>query len=517
MKRIYLALTALALALSMNAFSQTNVYDHIIATSPNHTSLKAAIIAAGLEGALQNPAATLTVFAPDNDAFDDLAASLNTTVPALLALPNLADILTYHVLGTTVGSSAVTNGLIAQPLSTTNTLKLTLTGSGDVYVNQAKVTTADLTADNGVVHSLDAVLLPAETVADIAIDNGFSSLVAAVVKAELLPALTNPFATFTFFAPNNQAFADAATALGTDINGLLALPNLKDILLYHVLGAEVASTAVTNGQIVAPLSTTNTLKLTVTALGKVFVNQAEVTTFDITSDNGTVHVLKAIVLPIETPVDVAIDNGFSSLVAAVVKAELLPALTNPFTQLTVFAPTNQAFDDLATALGTDLNGVLASPELTNILLYHVLAGKVLSTDLTNGMVPTLNGQSITVDLASGVKINSSNVTTADLVVGNGVVHVIDAVLLPLIADVKSLEQSSVLVYPNPTSSVLKIEVEQGFVSEYQITDIMGRIMLTETIANQANLETDISTLPAGEYFITLKGNNTVNTIKFSKN
>ncbi|MBM3431360.1 MAG: fasciclin domain-containing protein, partial [Bacteroidetes bacterium] len=145
---------------SNGIFAQTNVFDNVIATSPNHTYLEAALIQENLAGALQNPSATLTVFAPDDAAFTALATALGTDINGLLALPNLDDILLYHVLGTTVPSTAVTNGAIVSPLSPTNTLKLTLTGTGNVFANHAQVTTANLNASNGTVHVTNAVLLP---------------------------------------------------------------------------------------------------------------------------------------------------------------------------------------------------------------------------------------------------------------------------------------------------------------------------------------------------------------------
>ena len=109
--------------------AQTNVYDNVIATSPDHTSLAAALQQEGLVGALQNNASTLTVFAPDNAAFDNLAAELNTDINGLLALPNLSDILLYHVLGVTATAADVNNGDIVTPLNTSNTLKLTKTSN----------------------------------------------------------------------------------------------------------------------------------------------------------------------------------------------------------------------------------------------------------------------------------------------------------------------------------------------------------------------------------------------------
>jgi transforming growth factor-beta-induced protein len=308
------------------------------------------------------------------------------------------------------------------------------------------------------------------------------------LTAELLPALTNPLATLTVFAPTNAAFDALLTTLGIDINALLASPDLANYLTYHVLGTTVPASAVTNGAVVAPLSTTNTLKLTKTTTGSVYVNQAMVTTADLNAANGVVHVINAVVLPFETVVDVAIDNGFTTLTAAVVKAELLPALTNPFTQLTVFAPTNTAFDNLATALGTDLNGILALPNLADVLLYHVVAGEVLSTDLTNGPVATLNGQNIIVDLTAGVKINDANVTLADVTAFNGVVHVIDAVLLPA-ASLTDLPTENISVYPNPAVSTIQLPVIEG---NYEIVSTTGNLVrkgnTSESVLNVENLE-----------------------------
>jgi transforming growth factor-beta-induced protein len=131
-----------------------------------------------------------------------------------------------------------------------------------------------------------------------------------------------------------------------------------------------------------------------------------------------------------TVVDIAVSNpDFSILVEAVTKAGLAGALSaeGPFT---VFAPTNEAFKALFKQLGVGGVKDLTAEQLTPILTYHVVSGKVMSTDLTNTSVATLNGQKIKIDLSKGVKINDSKVTTADISGKNGVVHVIDKVLLP---------------------------------------------------------------------------------------
>lgn len=500
LKLLSLSIITLGLTFGNVASAQTNVFDDVIATSPNHTLLEAAIVQAGLVGALQNPNAALTVFAPDDQAFTDLATALGTNVNGLLALPNLQDILLYHVVGAVVPSSAVTNGAIVQPLSPTNTLKVTATASGSVFVNHAQVTAVDLFATNGVVHVLNNVVLPAETVADVAIDNGFTTLVAAVIQAELLPALTNPLSNLTVFAPNNAAFQDLVDELGITIPELLSIPELSEILLYHVLGSTVPSSAVTNGAIVQPLSMLNTLKLTATTSGDVFVNQAEVIAVDITASNGVVHVLDEVVFPIETVADLAIDNGLSTLVAAVVKAELLPALSDPFSEYTVFAPTNVAFDNLATALNTDLNGILALPNLADILLYHVVEGAVFSTQLSNGPVETLSGEDIIVSLASGVKINDANVILADVEADNGVAHVLDKVLLESFLGLNETSVLSFSVYPNPAQNEIQVAGVEGMVS---ISDMSGKVLLTKELNNNA---IDISALSAGSYIISVDHN-----------
>jgi len=129
-------------------------------------------------------------------------------------------------------------------------------------------------------------------------------------------------------------------------------------------------------------------------------------------------------------VDIAVSNpDFSILVEAVSKAGLVEALSSagPFT---VFAPTNEAFNALFKKLGVTGIKDLTAEQLKPILTYHVVSGKVMSTDLSNTSVATLNGQKIKVDISNGVHINESKVVKADISGTNGVVHVIDRVLLP---------------------------------------------------------------------------------------
>lgn len=504
---------ALMMVLTNLSYAQT-VYD-VIAGSPNHTSLTAVINAAGLDVVLQDGTATYTVFAPDNNAIDDVAAALGVTVPDLLMLPqaDLAYILTYHVLDVEVPSSGVTNGLIATPLNTDNTLKFTVDGT-DVFVNHAQVNAPDLAATNGVVHSIDAVVLVDETVADIAIDSpNHTVLVQAVVEARLLPDLTNPFAQLTVFAPTDVAFTSALGALGISAGDLLASPELANILLYHVLGAEVVSGDLSNGQLAQPLNMANTLKITIDGMD-VFVNQAQVTGANIFADNGVVHVLDAVVLPNETVADIAIDSpDHTTLVAAVVEARLLPALTDPFDEFTVFAPDNDAFDALATDLSTDLAGILALPNLSDILLYHVASGELLSGDLTNGSLTMLNSGSVVIDLSSGVMVNSSTVTAPNLTSDNGVVHVIDQVLIENTSDIESIAADLIEIFPNPSSDFITINGAEGNFNSLAIIDGQGRKVL-ETSLDSDSTTIDVQHLNDGFYTITFEGSNEIVSRRF---
>ncbi len=135
--------------------------------------------------------------------------------------------------------------------------------------------------------------------------------------------------------------------------------------------------------------------------------------------------------PTDDIVDIAVGNSdFSILVSALQKADLVGALQGegPFT---VFAPTNAAFAKLLEALDITAEELLAQPDLAKVLTYHVVSGKVMSTDLSDGLeADTLNGEKITFDLSGDPKVNDSSITTVDIEATNGVIHIVDTVLVP---------------------------------------------------------------------------------------
>jgi uncharacterized surface protein with fasciclin (FAS1) repeats len=207
-----------------------------------------------------------------------------------------------------------------------------------------------------------------------------------------------------------------------------------------------------------------------------------------------------------------------TLEAAVIAAELDDDLSGdgPFT---VFAPTDDAFAALPE--GT-LDALLADPTgaLADILLYHVVSGKIMSTDLSDGQVATtLLGKDITVTINNdGVFINDAKVTVADIEADNGVVHVIDAVLIPSDATgIKPVKSGSILAYPNPSQNTITVrsESELKFVKVY---DVAGTLMKSIEMQNSFTKNIDIADLNKGIYFLKAETKTgVIYTGKFVKN
>ncbi len=290
--------------------------------------------------------------------------------------------------------------------------------------------------------------MTASNIVDIATADGrFSTLVTALSAAGLGETLQGE-GPFTVFAPTDEAFA--ALPEGT-VEGLLEdVPALTDVLLYHVVPGKVMAADVVG---LDSAETVQGTSLTVTAEGEqVMINGAQVVTADIEAANGVIHVIDAVLLPpagdeameegmtedemaedgptSSTIVDIAVADGrFETLVTALTAADLVETLQGegPFT---VFAPTDEAFAALPE--GT-VEGLLEDvPALTDVLLYHVVPGKVMAADVVGlDSAETVQGTSLTVT-AEGeqVMINGAQVVTADIEAANGVIHVIDTVLIP---------------------------------------------------------------------------------------
>ena len=289
---------------------------------------------------------------------------------------------------------------------------------------------------------------PVGNIAAVAQAGGFSALLAAAEKAGLAGALSDNTASLTVFAPTDAAFGTLATQLGFADAGAMvaALPAeaLADILSYHVLpsrldAAQLAAGAATQPTLYAFESAQATLALD-TSSGVVITDAvlttASVTSADIPASNGVIHAIDKVLVPpgVLTVVQMAqVNPAFSTLVGAVVSADLQGTLSGagPFT---VFAPTNTAFAAIA---GTVAG--LKATQLQTMLTYHVVGAQVLSSGITFGApVATLSGQSFTINAGTPPQIAAITDTTAtpagivavDVRASNGVIHVVDKVLLP---------------------------------------------------------------------------------------
>jgi uncharacterized surface protein with fasciclin (FAS1) repeats len=428
-----------------------------------------------------------TVFAPTNAAFAALLDTLGEDFNSLADFDTevekalLVKVLTYHVVaGTAAFSADLSNGQLIESFQGEN-VGINLK-DGTVHIEDATDTNAtvvipDVEASNGVVHVIDKVLLPQEvldalaamslnTIVEIAIaTNDLSLLVSALGQADAgLVETLGGAGPFTVFAPTNAAFVDLLDTLGDDFNSLSDFDTAEEkallvkVLTYHVVAGTAAfSTDLSNGQHIETFQGENVginIKDGTVHIEDATDDNAAVVMPDIEASNGVVHVINKVLLPQEVldaltpPVPNIVETAqsvddLSSLVAALIQADagLVEVLSGegPFT---VFAPTNAAFADLLNTLGFHSLEDFDTPEekalLTRVLLYHVVAGAaVASTDLQDHQrLETQNhGEALFAIINHGVQIRDksgtdANVAIPDVMTGNGIVHVVDKVLLP---------------------------------------------------------------------------------------
>jgi uncharacterized surface protein with fasciclin (FAS1) repeats len=269
-----------------------------------------------------------------------------------------------------------------------------------------------------------------------------SILVEAVVAADLVSTLSNT-PNLTVFAPSNAAFAALLTELGVTKAALLAnKPLLATVLTYHVLGTKVLKADIPLGKAIDPLLTGagDVFKIDVVGANVVINDgrnrKANITATDIMATNGVVHLIDNVILPadkniVQTAQSIA---DFSILVEAVIAAGLVPTLSGAG-PLTVFAPTNAAFAAALTELNITQAALFANvPLLTKILTYHVVPGRVLKADVPVGpAITTVQGETFTVNAQLRIidrRARQAAITATDVLTSNGVIHVIDKVILP---------------------------------------------------------------------------------------
>tara|TARA_R110000868_G_scaffold97101_7_gene267141 strand:+ start:2027 stop:3403 length:1377 start_codon:yes stop_codon:yes gene_type:complete len=425
-------------------FVPTNSILELAQATDQLSSLEAALTKYPDLVSLLGGTGNFTVFAPNNDAFDALLVAIGQESIDDIPEDVLKNILQYHVFtAAAVPASAVTTG----PITMANDEVADLVSDANgVSIEGAQVILADVTGTNGIVHVINNVIVPPSIlpivgtiVAPAYFNKDFSILIDAVLAADtdILSALLGNGTGngLTLFAPTNAAFAAAGI---TDVNSQDA------VLLYHVVDGTVMAADLPDSGIAAAEVLTLGGNIYVTNAGSgVFINgKTEVTATNIMGSNGVVHVIDRTLIPptqdiVEIVSEFAGGNPaeFSLLAAALTKAGLIDTLKGdgPFT---VFAPTDAAF--LTAGVDQAFIDAADAADLVPILTHHVVEPSVyvFSSDVADGAVPMLNGSNVTI---SGLTIldGAGNTPAANLVPSlldvhatNGVIHVIDKVLLP---------------------------------------------------------------------------------------
>ena len=282
-------------------------------------------------------------------------------------------------------------------------------------------------------HTLTSVVAkPAEKdIVDTAVGAGsFKTLVAAVKAAGLVETLKGK-GPFTVFAPTDEAFAKLPK--GT-VETLLQPENkakLQAILTYHVVPGSVMAADVV--KLTGAVTVQGQQVDIAVKDGKVTVDAANVVKTDIACSNGVIHVIDSVIMPADKDiVDTAVAAGsFKTLAAALKAAGLIDTLKGegPFT---VFAPTDDAFAKLPAGTVDNLLLPENKDKLIAVLTYHVVSGKVLASDVVKmKSAKTVNGKEAMIKVSDmGVMVDAAKVVKTDIEASNGVIHVIDSVILP---------------------------------------------------------------------------------------
>lgn len=278
----------------------------------------------------------------------------------------------------------------------------------------------------------------------------FKTLVALVKQAGLAGALSKP-GNLTVFAPTDAAFAKLQKNNPDLYEKVASDPALlKSVLTYHVVGKRIPATAaIAAAKKNAKVKTLQGERISLSLKnGRIFLNDsARVVIADVKASNGVIHAINSVLVPpsllappapTKSIVEIAVGNPqFSTLVSLVQKAGLASVLAGPG-PFTVFAPTNEAFDKLKATAPATYDAVVNTPALlAKVLTYHAVAGSIQSAQAIevakqNGKVTTVEGEPITLSLKDGkLTLNGgSTVIAADILATNGVIHVIDTVVLP---------------------------------------------------------------------------------------
>ncbi|MBP7644006.1 MAG: fasciclin domain-containing protein [Saprospiraceae bacterium] len=481
-----------------------NTVADIIINSPDHTTLALALTASGADAQLRE-AGPFTVFAPTDAAFEALDPVL---VQTLLADPTgkLATVLLYHVSIGTYTSTSLVNG---QQLIMANGQRTTITKDDEgVKINGILITMADIIGENGVVHVINAVILPdleaSNTVVDKIAQSEDHTILFGALAATGLDSTLRGAGPFTVFAPTNAAFENLPQGL---IEEILLSDGATNLLLNHVIEGSALSTNLFDGSSVIGLGGSS-YEIFIDG-SNIYVGNALITVKDIVADNGVVHVIDAVLMDEigNTVYDVILKSPDHRILQGLLNlAQLKEDLTNEDNEFTIFAPTDAAFTNIPEEVMDQI--LEAGGDLIlEILGRHALTGVEPSSGLFNGKVlTTISDEQIQIKTeGTDIFVNNGKIIAADVEGTNGLVHVVDAVLLPVeIVGLKVLDASAGKIYPNPAVQLLQYDFGNSFNDKVnlQVFDTKGIEVLRLNDRNSIG-SIDLNGLSTGIYILKL--------------
>lgn len=494
--------------LSITCVGETvdNSIFEIVSNSEDHLTLTAALEASGLDVPLSGPG-QFTLFAPTDAAF----AVLGDAVDDLLLDPTgaLANVLLYHLLDEVALSTDLSDGLEIQ---TAQGELITVTFNGDdIFINGAQVTMPDLEAGNGVVHVIDAVLMP--TLCTQFIQTAFTFQDAGGAPAPDVNGNCQAITVTEFGAYASEAYLIPGMVEGTSYefsicDGPGAGAWEPVLIVQNAVTGEIYASA-EDCEITWTASSDDNVNVIVQEIGFCGSQSG-----NIEEDNGGPS-LNCIGSPISTVVDVITNSPEHTTLANLIDLANLEETLAGEGPFTVFAPTNEAFDAVDQETIDDLTSD-PSGLLTQVLTYHVAAGAVFSGDLSDGQeIPTVNGEIVTIGIDGEVVTvgNSSSIAAViqpDIEATNGVVHVIDAVLLPLTLSVDHIAAlNSLNIFPNPANQQFTVDINLAQSSRVMIdmVNVVGQTVRSYDLNTRSSglnrHYIDVSALPAGFYLINI--------------
>ncbi len=414
--------------------NEENIY-LTISEDPNLSTLKAAIDRAGLSDTLATPG-PYTIFAPTNTAFSAAFDAMGISGVNEIPVEDLQEILLYHMLRGRNLSASFTSGT-RETMLADRVMRLVVE-NGTITINETrKVTTADIEARNGMIHLIDGLLTPpTNTILDVFRENNFTVLLEAITNAGLNEELDQG-GPFTVFAPSNQAIENYLLDINLPLEEFMALPNLESVLRYHLLPGLLPAGALERGAVTTV--TSDPLYISEAPDGTFWVNgEARILTTGTPADNGLIHVIDYVItIPtgnILENLQSYPNNDFAILLAALERAGLNARFMGSFEDnLTLFAPSDEAFQNLFNEMGVSGINDIAVGTLRNILLYHTVPERVFSQDLRDNfpLQTLLEGQTLSVNLPD-LEIGGGMLQQDQLNIHaeNGIIHVVKEVLMP---------------------------------------------------------------------------------------